>query len=105
MRSVRCVDGSCSPGHFRSCCSTGRGTARIVSRLRSRGRRSSVTPWSIMGNAWFEGSGNGGAVDVAELLDGLGSQGIRELVEAGALVSIGTTRDGGALAITVTVDG
>lgn len=57
------------------------------------------------GSSWFEGSGNGGAVDVAELLDGLGAQGIRELVEAGALVSVGTTRDGGALALTVTVDG
>lgn len=54
---------------------------------------------------WFEGSANGSAVDVAELLDGLGAQGIRELVEAGALVSVGTTRDGGALALTVTVDG
>lgn len=54
---------------------------------------------------WFEGQGNGGAVDVAELLDGMGAQGVRELVEAGALVSIGTTRDGGALALTVTVDG
>lgn len=58
-----------------------------------------------MGNSWFEGSGNGGAVDVAELWDGMGSQGLRELVEAGALVSVGTTRDGGALALTVTVDG
>lgn len=58
-----------------------------------------------MSGSWFEGAGNGGAVDVAELLDGMGAQGVRELVEAGALVSIGTTRDGGALALTVTVDG
>jgi hypothetical protein len=56
-------------------------------------------------DSWFDGNGNGGAVDVAGLLDGLGSQGLRELVEAGALVSVGTTRDGGALALTVTVDG
>jgi hypothetical protein len=55
--------------------------------------------------SWFSGSGNGAAVDVAEMLDGLGMQGIRELIEAGALVSVGTTRDGGALGVTVTVDG
>lgn len=54
---------------------------------------------------WFDGNGDGSSVDVAELLDGLASQGVRELVDAGALVSLGTTRDGGALAITVTVDG
>lgn len=58
-----------------------------------------------MAGDWFDGAGSGNAVDVAELLDGLGSQGLRELVEAGALVSLGTTSDGGALGLTVTVDG
>lgn len=58
-----------------------------------------------MANSWFDGNGSGQAVDVAECLDGLAMQGIRELIEAGALVSVGTTRDGGALGVTVTVDG
>lgn len=58
-----------------------------------------------MAGDWFDGAGSGQAVDVAELLDGLGGQGVRELVEAGALVSLGTTSDGGALGLTVTVDG
>jgi hypothetical protein len=54
---------------------------------------------------WFDGAGNGAQVDIAECIDGLGAQGVRELVEAGALVSLGTTSDGGALGVTVTVDG
>lgn len=56
-------------------------------------------------SSWFNENGNGSRVDVAELLDGLNGQGIRELVEAGALVSLGLTSDGGALGVTVTVDG
>lgn len=52
------------------------------------------------------GFGKSGAdVDVAALMDGLGWQGVRELVEAGALVGIALTSDGGALGVTVTVDG
>ena len=35
----------------------------------------------------------------------MATQGLLELVEAGALVSLGTTSDGGALGVTVTVDG
>ena len=42
---------------------------------------------------------------MAKLLDGLLAQGIAELVDAGALVSLGTTSDGGALSVTVTADG
>lgn len=57
------------------------------------------------GGDWFEGAGSGQAVDVAELLDGVPMQGVRELVELGALVSIGLTSDGGAVGITVTLDG
>lgn len=58
-----------------------------------------------MGSSWFDGAGSGNAVDAAEILTGLAAQGITELVNAGALVSVGTTRDGGALGVTVTVDG
>lgn len=54
---------------------------------------------------WFDGNGNGSQVEPAAMLDGLGFQGIAELVEAGALVSLGLTSDGGALGLTVTVDG
>lgn len=57
------------------------------------------------GSGKFTFGGTTGAVDVAEVMDGLGWQGVRELVEAGALVSIALTRDGGALSLTVTVDG
>lgn len=54
---------------------------------------------------WFEGAGSGGRADVAEMLDGLPAQALREIVELGALVSLGLTSDGGALGVTVTVDG
>jgi len=54
---------------------------------------------------WFDGNGNGSAVDVTEILSGHPTQGILELVGAGALVSLGLTSDGGALGMTVTVDG
>lgn len=58
-----------------------------------------------MAGDWFDGNGDGHAVDVAAILDGLPTQGVVELVSAGALVSLGTTSDGGALGVTVTVDG
>jgi hypothetical protein len=54
---------------------------------------------------WFDGNGAGNAVDAAEVVSGLAAQGVVELVDAGALVSLGKTRDGGALGVTVTVDG
>ena len=55
---------------------------------------------------WFEqGGGGAGALDVPALLDSAGGQAIGDLVATGALVSLGLTRDGGALGITVTVDG
>jgi hypothetical protein len=54
---------------------------------------------------WFDGAGQGKALDVAEVLDTLSVTGITELVQEGALVSLGTTSDGGALGFTVTVDG
>jgi hypothetical protein len=58
-----------------------------------------------MAGDWFDGNGSGNAVDVASMLTTHAMQGITELVEAGALVSLGTTSDGGALGFTVTVDG
>ena len=58
-----------------------------------------------MAGDWFDQNGNGSRVDVRELLDGMPMQGIQELVEAGALCSLGLTSDGGALGLTVTVDG
>lgn len=58
-----------------------------------------------MSGDWFDGNGNGGTVDVAELVEGLTAKALSDLVQAGALVSVGTTSDGGALGVTVTVDG
>lgn len=54
---------------------------------------------------WFDGAGLGGRVDAVKLLDSKGGEGVHELVAAGALVSLGLTSDGGALGVTVTVDG
>ena len=54
---------------------------------------------------WFAGS-SGSPVDVAALLDSGELVGaLSEIVALGALVSMGTTADGGALGVTVTVDG
>lgn len=69
--------------------------------LRAR-RRTLVT---VAGD-WFDGNGNGAAVDVHELVDAkLGMKALLDVVQEGALVSLGTTSDGGALGVTVTVDG
>jgi hypothetical protein len=59
-----------------------------------------------MAGSWLQGGGNGNAVDVVELLsDAQLVKGFAEMVAAGALVSLGTTSDGGALGITVTING
>lgn len=58
-----------------------------------------------MAGDWFDGAGAGSVVDAAELVQGIAAQGVVELIDAGALVSLGKTRDGGALGVTVTVDG
>jgi hypothetical protein len=54
---------------------------------------------------WFEAGSSGSPVDVPAMFD----SGVPELlagaVSLGALVSIGTTSDGGALGVTVTLDG
>lgn len=55
---------------------------------------------------WLDGNGSANEVDVVALLgDGACGKGVAELVDAGALVAMGKTRDGGALGVTVTVDG
>lgn len=54
---------------------------------------------------WLDGGGNGTPVDVPALLDAECVRVLWDLVQVGALVSIGTTTDGGALGITITVDG
>lgn len=58
-----------------------------------------------MAGSWLDGGGSGKQVDVHEAIDADAMKGLLEMVEAGALVSLGTTSDGGAMAITVTVDG
>jgi hypothetical protein len=54
---------------------------------------------------WFDEGGGGSPVDVAALLDTKAPDMLVELVGAGALISLGLTSDGGALGLTVTVDG
>lgn len=54
---------------------------------------------------WFDGAGNGHSVDVREVFDDLALSALLELIAGGALVSVGLTRDGGAIGFTVTVDG
>lgn len=54
---------------------------------------------------WLDGGGNGKAVDVAKVMDSAAPEALWELVQLGALLSLGTTSDGGALGVTVTVDG
>lgn len=53
---------------------------------------------------WFD-SGSGSPVDAPALLDSKAGELIGQMLDAGALVSIGKTSDGGALGVTVTVDG
>lgn len=54
---------------------------------------------------WLDGGGAGAAVDVAALLDSKASELAWRVVQAGALLSFGRTSDGGALGVTVTIDG
>lgn len=58
-----------------------------------------------MAGSWLDGGGSGASVDVVGIFDEPRMKGLLTMVEAGALVSLGTTSDGGALGITVTVDG
>lgn len=54
---------------------------------------------------WFDGAGAGQQVDAVAILTSHPGEGIAEMVSAGALVSLSLTSDGGALGVTVTVDG
>lgn len=54
---------------------------------------------------WFEGGGRGKRVDVAGLMDSEGGTAILQLAAEGCLVGLGLTRDGGALGVTLTVNG
>jgi hypothetical protein len=58
-----------------------------------------------MADDWFDGQRGGGGLSAVVLLDSAAGQGVAELVDAGALVGLGLTRDGGALMVQVTVDG
>lgn len=55
--------------------------------------------------SWFDGGGSGSEVDVVAFMDSGVPQLLAEVVAAGALVSMGRTSDGGAVSITVTLDG
>jgi hypothetical protein len=54
---------------------------------------------------WFDEGGGGSPVDVVAMFDSKAPDMITEMVGQGALVSLGLTSDGGALGLTVTVDG
>lgn len=54
---------------------------------------------------WLDAGGIGDAIDVPALLDSAAGRLIYEVAGYGALVGIGLTGDGGALGITITVDG
>jgi hypothetical protein len=58
-----------------------------------------------MAGDWFDGAGAGQQVDAVAILTSHPGEGIAALVQAGALVSVSLTSDGGALGVTVTVDG
>lgn len=55
--------------------------------------------------SFFDEQGSGSAVDVESLMDSGVPSLLWRIVAAGALVSVGRTSDGGALGITVTLDG
>jgi hypothetical protein len=54
---------------------------------------------------FFDGGSGGVPVDVRAVLDSDVAGVLFDIVALGALVSFGTTSDGGALGVTVTVDG
>lgn len=54
---------------------------------------------------WLDEGGTGSPVDVEAMLDGRAGDLLHQIVGCGALVSMGLTSDGGALGITITVDG
>jgi hypothetical protein len=54
---------------------------------------------------WFAEGSHARPLDVVACLDSAAGAALHALVGAGALVSIGLTSDGGAVGVTVTVDG
>jgi hypothetical protein len=54
---------------------------------------------------WFDAGGTGSPADLSDLLDNLVLDALVRIVGAGALVSAGLTSDGGALGVTITLDG
>lgn len=58
-----------------------------------------------MAGSWLDGGGSGAAVDVHDVINAVSTKALFDIVQLGALLSLGTTSDGGALAVTVTVDG
>jgi hypothetical protein len=54
---------------------------------------------------WFAAGRNGSKVDVAAMFDNKAPELLWELLGYGALASLGLTSDGGALGVTLTVDG
>lgn len=54
---------------------------------------------------FFDEAGSGNEVDVAAVMDSGVPDILWRIVTAGALVSVGRTSDGGALGVTVTLDG
>lgn len=55
--------------------------------------------------AWGSDTVAGGPVDVAKMLDNKAQDLLWEIAQLGALVSLSLTSDGGALLVSVTVDG
>lgn len=55
--------------------------------------------------SWFDDAANGRELDIAAMFDSGVPGLIAEVVAAGALVSVGRTSDGGAVGITITLDG
>ena len=58
-----------------------------------------------MAGGLFGGSSNGAVVDVRAFMDSALPERIADIIELGALVSIGRSRDGGAVSLTITHDG
>jgi hypothetical protein len=54
---------------------------------------------------WIDEGGSGSPVDVAGFMDSRIPELFGRIVAAGALLSVGSTSDGGAIGITVTLDG
>lgn len=54
---------------------------------------------------WLDGGAGGKSVDVAAVMDSAAGELAWRVVQAGALLSFGRTSDGGALGVTVTIDG